>query len=77
VSGPWFRRYYFSFKPTCWQGWLVIVLMLGVGSVCLLASDYLGSRPMLASFFGGVGVLTLVAGFAIVWWKMDWGYDRR
>ena len=77
MSSPWFRRYYFSFKPTCWQGWLVVVVMLGVGALCLLASDYLGSRTALSSLSGVVGVLTLLAGFTIVWWKMDWDYDRR
>lgn len=51
--------------------------MLGVAALCLVASDYLSSRPVLSSLFGGVGLLTLFAGSAIVWWKMDWGYDRH
>jgi hypothetical protein len=47
--------------------------MLAVGALVVVVSDQLGSRHLLASLLGGAAVLILVAGFALVWWKMDWG----
>jgi hypothetical protein len=78
VSGPWFRRYFFSFKATTWQGWLVIALMVAVGLPCLLLSNqFERSWPLVSWILGALGFLIFVAGFALVWWKMDWDYGRR
>ena len=78
MSGPWFRRYFFSFKPICWQGYAVIVLMVVVGIPCFLASDHFdATSPLLAWIFDGLGFLIFAGGFGTVWWKMDWQYGRH
>lgn len=78
MSDPWFRRYFFSFKPTTWQGYAVIGVMVAVGLPCLLLSHHFElSWPLVSWILGVLGFLTFVAGFALVWWKMDWGYGRR
>jgi len=77
VSGPWFRRYFFSFKATTWQGRLVVGAMLAVPLACFLLADQFERWPVVSWALGIVGFIVLVAGFALVCWKTDWSYGRR
>lgn len=73
---PWFRKYAgFSYKPVCWQGRVVLALMLMVSLPSgIVFIFYVDSHPVLGWSAGVFCVAAVAIGHAFVVWKLERDY---
>lgn len=76
MDEPWFRRFCgFSYRPIRWQGYALLAAMLGISLPCgMLFLRFAETKPLLgwsAAIFAMLGVL---AGHAVVVWKLEKNY---